>query len=161
MFGSVSESTSWKWRTARTPHVKHGPQRLEPPDLPASESGARNPSTEFNQCVFIRYYTMREGLFPKVIRAGAGPHDLGPGENRGDTFHELAVRYGAEPTSVDENTGGQWNTATNGTSSELDVVIRNVPYVRFFVCSSMYVLMFTSRMRTVTAGMPLPTTCSR
>ena len=37
-------------------------------------------SNEYDQCVFIRYYTVRKRLgIPRVVRAAAGPHDLGPG----------------------------------------------------------------------------------
>ena len=106
MFGSVQpESASWTWRTTCIPHIKHGPQNLDPPDLPALQSGAGGCSTEFNQCVFIRYYTMREGLFPKVIRANAGPHNLGSGGNGGDASPELTMRSDAEPVSFAGDTG--------------------------------------------------------
>ena len=56
-------------------------------------------------------------MFPKVIRAGAGPHDLGPGDNAGGAFPELAVQPDVEPT--------------DDTDLELDVVIRNTPDVCF------------------------------
>ena len=79
------------------------------------------------------------GLIPRVIRAGAGPHDLGSGENRGNTFPELTSRYDAKPMSVDEDPRGQWDLAANNTEPELDMVIRNVPYVWFS-----HVLLFRS-----------------
>ena len=82
MFGSSSASVSWIWRTACSPHVKHGPQQRRPPPstiLPSSQpSAAENPANEFNQCVFIRYYTTRFelGLFPRlsarVTRSNSG-----------------------------------------------------------------------------------------
>ena len=140
MFGSAADS-AWTWRTASSPHTKHGPQRRRPPSSTVLSSpqlrGAGNPVDEFHQCVFIRYYTVRLdlGIFPRVIRAGAGPHDLGPGENKGDTFTELTVRSGTQSISDNEDPGGQWDPTTNDTGSERDMVIRNVPYVRLFVCS--------------------------
>ena len=162
MFGSVSASASWMWNTTCSPHVKHGPQQLRPPDLPPLQSGAAaSPSTEFNQCVFIRYYTIREGLFPKVIRANAGPHDLGSGENRGKVFPELTVLPDAKPMSSDEGPGVEWDPATDETCSELNVVTRNVPYVRSFVCSSISALISASRMKNMTVGMPSQIMCSR
>ncbi|KAF9781133.1 hypothetical protein BJ322DRAFT_254246 [Thelephora terrestris] len=130
MFGSASASLSWLWRTACSPHVKHGPQQRRPPSSiapPSTESRAADgPANEFNQCVFVRYYTMRfgMGLFPRVIRAGAGPHDLGSGESRGDTFPELTARSNAEPVGGDQDPGGQWDPATN----DPDTVVRNVPH---------------------------------
>ena len=134
MFGSVSATAEWTWRTACTPHVKYGPQERRPPGLRPLQPDAGRPSTEFNQCIFIRYYTMRSefGLFPRVIRAGAGPHDLGSGETRGETFPELTVRPDAEPVSDDEDPGGRGDFTTNDTGPELDMVTRNLPYVRFF-----------------------------
>ena len=106
MFVDVPASAWGEWRTERTPFVNHGPQQLRPPDLPPLlRSEPESPSTEYKQCVFLRYYMMRSylGLIPRVIRAGAGPHDLGSGENRGNTFPELTSRYDAEPMSVDED----------------------------------------------------------
>ena len=137
MFGSASASAWGEWRTQRTPYVKHGPQQVRPPDFPLLlRSEAESPSTEYKQCVFLRYYTMRSllGLIPRVIRAGAGPHDLGLGENIGDTFPELTSRSDAEPTSVDEDPGRQRDPATHDTDAELDMVIRNVPYVWLSAC---------------------------
>ncbi|KAF9777464.1 hypothetical protein BJ322DRAFT_573293 [Thelephora terrestris] len=58
MFGSASASLSWLWRTACSPHVKHGPQQRRPPSSiapPSTESRAADgPANEFNQCVFVR-----------------------------------------------------------------------------------------------------------
>jgi len=88
----------WVTRHTRcSPHFKSGPQSwdllpmVQAIDFPSSQlANARTIPTGFDQCVFIRYYTMRsKWLFPKVIRAGAGPHDLGSGGNRGCAFLEL------------------------------------------------------------------------
>ena len=72
------------------------------------------------------------GLFPKVIRAGAGPHDLGPGNNTGDTLPELMVQSDAEPTMSDEDYGKQWALVTDDTGLRPGVVVRNTPYVCLF-----------------------------
>lgn len=68
---------------------------------------------------------------PKVLRAGAGPHDLGSGDNGGDAFPELMVESDAdEPTtSTDEDLGGQSDLATDDADSESIIVVRNAPYV--------------------------------
>ncbi|KAF9644317.1 hypothetical protein BDM02DRAFT_3122104, partial [Thelephora ganbajun] len=69
-------------------------------------------------------------LFPKVIRAGAGPHDLGPGDNRGDAHLESIVQSDAEPTaSGDKDLGGQRGSIDDGADSETDIVMRNTPSV--------------------------------
>ena len=65
------------WLARGPPHTNCGPQECIPPEqsmtyTPSPWEGAETPSA-FNQCVFIRYYTMRRGplkLFPKVIKVG-------------------------------------------------------------------------------------------
>ena len=167
MFGSSSEPTSWIWRTACSPRVKHGPQQRRPPSstvLTSSQlSAVDSPANEFNQCIFIRYYTMRFelGLFPKVTRAGAGPHDLGSGDNKGDTFPELTVQSDTEPMSGDEDPGAQRDPAVNDIVPEPHMVFRNIPYVWSFACSSIFTLTLASRMENTIVGMPSQTTCSR
>ena len=167
MFGPAAASVSWTWRAACSPYVKHGPQQRRPPSStviqPSPSSSVERLANEFNQCLFIRYYTMRLelGLFPRVIRAGAGPHELGSGESRETTPPELTVWSDAEAMGGDEDSVGQWDPATNNPRSELDMVIRNVPYVRRFLHPSVSVLMFASRMKNATVGMPSQTMCSR
>ena len=144
MLASASASVWGTWRTRCSPHTNYGPQECSPPppdraiDLSSLQltETSRIPS-EFNQCVFVRYYTMRMrgplGLFPKVIRAGAGPHDLGPGDNTGDTFPELMAQSDTEPTmSDDEDYGEQWALVTDDTGLRPDIVVRNTPYVWSF-----------------------------
>ncbi|KAF9789571.1 hypothetical protein BJ322DRAFT_1043018 [Thelephora terrestris] len=98
---SASTSLWGTWFTRCSPHTNQGPHlpmAIEfTPSQPAAAGGIPR---EFNQCVFIRYFTMRKRLwfFPKVIRAGAGPHDLGSGDNTGDTFPEVMARSDSEPT---------------------------------------------------------------
>ena len=64
------------------------------------------------------------------MRAGAGPHDLGPGDNSGDAFPELVVQSDVEPvTSVDEDLGGEWAPDADDAGPEPDFLIRNTPWV--------------------------------
>ena len=128
---SVAPSVWCTWRTRYTPHTNHGPQDRA---LPSPEQATDISSLQltqgrirpgpFNQCVFVRYYTKRSqgplGLFPKVIRAGAGPHDLGPGDNTGDTFPALTVQSGTE--------------ITDDIGVERDIVVRNTPNVWYQQC---------------------------
>ena len=167
MFGSAAATAWGTWHTACSPHFKHGPQECSPPsreDLLSLQSGAAESlTTEFNQCVFIRYYIMHFKLWflREAIRAGAGPHDLGSGENRGGTFPELSVQSNAEPVSDDEDPGGQLDPTTNNTDSEPDTVIRNVPDVRRFPFPFVSALIVALRIKNVTAGIPSRTTYSR
>ena len=143
MLASASAAVWGTWRTRCSPHTNYGPQECSPPppdraiDLSSQLAETSGIPSEFNQCVFVRYYTMRMrgplGLFPKVIRAGAGSHDLGPGDNAGDTFPELMAQSDAEPTmSDDEDYGDQWALVTDDTGLRPDIVVRNTPYVCLF-----------------------------
>ena len=119
MFASASASIWGTWRTRYSPHTNCGPQDCIPPeqviDIPSLQlEEVETIPSAFNQCVFIRYYTMRRRplrLFPKVIRAGAGPHDLDPGDNSGDAFPDLMVQPDPEPTddTVIRNTPSVWS----------------------------------------------------
>jgi len=135
MFASTPPPFRGTWRIRHPPYTNDGPQQCSPSsrargiELPSSQSGdAGSIPTESNQCVFIRYYTMRFRIFPKVIRAGAGPHDLGSGDNRGDAFPELVVRSNAELTMGDEDLR-EWGPTTDATGSDPGIVVRNTPYV--------------------------------
>ena len=171
MFASASASLWGTWRARRSPHTNCGPHQTCPPsreraiDLPSSQlAGAGNTLDEFDQCVFIRYYTMRlrKWRFPKIIRAGAGPHDLGSGDNSGNTFPELTAQSDAEPTTVDnEVLRRQWGPTTDDTDSEQDTVVRNTSYVWFLPYSFISALTLNFRIGNSTAGVPSQTTRSR
>jgi len=161
MLASASASLWGTWHTRCSPHTNYGPQQCSPPRRvtysPSQPVGAGSDPNEFDQCVFIRYYTMRsrKWMFPKVIRAGAGPHDLGSGDNRGNAFPELMVQPDAEPaTSSDEDIGGRWGPTTDDPDSEPDTVVRNTPRVWFLQQPFFSALTLASRTRTTTVGAP-------
>ena len=83
-----------------SPHFRCGP---EPWDLSpirqakylfsSPSADPRSTPNRFNQCVFIRYHTMRprDWLFRRffpILRVGAGSHDPSPKGNREDTSPE-------------------------------------------------------------------------
>ena len=167
---SASGSVWGTWRARCSPHTNHGPQQCSPPfheraiDYPSSQLvDPSNVPDGFNQCVFIRYYTMRrrKWIFPKVIRAGAGPHNTGPGDNKGDRFPELTVRSDVEPaTNSNEDLRGQWDPTTDGLKPELCVVVHNTPYVWFLPCPFVSALIFGFRTMNMTTGVLLQITYS-
>lgn len=63
-------------------------------------------------------------MFPKVMRAAAGPPDLGPGDRDDEAFSELAVQMGVDPdngTASDEySTADDLGLAT-GHDSDLEL----------------------------------------
>ena len=82
----------------------------------------------------------RMAMFPKVIRAGAGPHDLGPGDNTRDTLPELAAYSDAESVvGGDDDLGELWAADADDTGSGSDIVVRNTPHVRSLLLSLFYV----------------------
>ena len=141
VLASASASLWGTWHARCTPHTNRGPQGCNPlpPEQtiePSSSQSAeaRKIPVEFNQCVFIRYFTMRWrlGIFPKFIKARAGPHDLGSGDNKGDAFPELTTQVDVESaTGGGDDLRGQRGPITDGGSSEQGVFIRNTPSVRF------------------------------
>ena len=82
------------WRTPGVVRTNCGPQPSRPP------SGNRHTETvsdEYHQCVFIRYYTVRKRLgIPRVLKAAAGPHNLGPG-GRDDEDCDTSSATGVDP----------------------------------------------------------------
>ena len=91
-------------------------------------------------------------MFPKVIRAGAGPHDLGSGENREGAFPELTVQSKSEPAMTDDE---------DDTGDELDIVVRNTPYVCFLLFPFISSLISAFRTKSTIAGVPLQIMYSR
>ena len=92
---SASTSLWGSWGTQGLVHTNCGPgQTLTRESRNLTERSALESEIpdEYNQCVFIRYYTIRKwGFIPKVIKAGAGPHEL-PKEDPGDdTAREVAI----------------------------------------------------------------------
>ena len=131
MVASASASIQGTWRTRYSPHLNSGPQECIPPglaiDIPTLQLAETETIPAFNQYVFIRYYTMRRGplgLFPRVIRAGAGPHGLGPGDNTGGAFPDLIAQ--PDPESAD------------------DAVVHNMPDVWFPISHSLLLLNLSS-----------------
>ena len=141
---SASLSAWGTWRTEGLVHTNCGPQLCSPPsstqttDLMSSDnSRTEMVSDEYSQCVFVRYFTVRKRplLAPKVIKAGAGPHDLGPG-GRDDEEPSLEAQYGSDSDSdiasslFDDDEDDDRGSITS-IDSEFDIVIHNITAVRF------------------------------
>ena len=84
----VASTSVWgTWHTAGFVFTNCGSQLGCPPSptqtVDSTSSGDDNtePGSDwFDQCVFVRYYTVRKRLgIPRIIKAGAGPHDPGTG----------------------------------------------------------------------------------
>ena len=126
LLASASASAWGTWHTHGLVHNNCGPQLCNPP--PSSDALDLDPSNgiradgtpnEYNQCVFIRYYTMRKRalMFPKVIRAAAGPHDLGSGNNHDETSPELTMLLSPDPDTESDSSGDSMTDCSSSVTS--------------------------------------------
>ena len=130
----LKDAPPWgTWHAPGVGYTKCGPQLCRPS---SGNGGTKAVSDEYNQCVFVRYYTLRRKLrFPRIIKAAAGPHDLGPGgcdddelplgaESNSDTDSDIA------PSLFD----GDWDDdrgSDTSVDSESDDVVHNTTPVCF------------------------------
>lgn len=133
--GSGSAPVWGKWDTQGLVHTNCGPhyRTLSPHsdvlEIQRFDTNTREIPKQYNQCVFVRYYTMRWRalVFPKVIKAAAGPRDLGPGNNRNETLPDLAVQLGSDLDTEADMGAGRGDSTTDhprsviGHDSELEI----------------------------------------
>jgi len=119
------------WRAPGVVYTNCGPQPCRPP---SGNNHTEIVSDEYNQCVFVRYYTMRKRLgIPRVIKAAAGPHDLGP---RGRDGEELPLEVehnsdsGSDTSSVFDGDWDDDRSSATSIDSESDIVVHNPTLVR-------------------------------
>ena len=85
---SVASASLAVWGSWQTPGLVH--TSCGPSEIPE----------EYNQCVFIRYYSIRKiARIPLLLKAGAGPHELPDGNSGNDGTEEVEV---GSPGSNDE-----------------------------------------------------------
>ena len=69
-------------------------------------------------------------MFPKVIKAGAGPHDCGSGNNPDETFPELGQSGTNFYTESDSDEDSTTDCSSSATSHESELeLFRNVSLV--------------------------------
>ena len=139
MVASAYASAWGTWRTEGLVHTNCGPQLCCPPSstrptdlIPSDNEDTGIVPDEYNQCVFVRYYTVRKRalMFPTVIRAAAGPHDLGPGSHD-DEPPEVEGQPDSHPdpdnvhNSLDADEDDDRSSVTS-IGSGSDVVIHNM-----------------------------------
>ena len=131
------------WDTPGVVHTNCGPQPLRPPPTtqtadpaPSGSSHIETVSDEYHQCVFVRYYTVRKRLgIPRVIKAAAGPHDLGPGGSH-DGGSPLEMEYSSDSGSdiaqiLFDDDGDNDNSSVTSIGSEPETVVHNTTPVRY------------------------------
>lgn len=126
LLASASASAWGKWHTQGLVHTNCGPQLCSPPSSPnALDLGSANAiqiattPNEYNQCVFIRYYSIRKRalMFPKLIKAAAGPHDLGSGDNHPGTLPELTVQLSSDSETGSDSSGDSMTDCSDSVTS--------------------------------------------
>ena len=138
----VGSASAWgTWHTTGFVFTNCGPQLCCPPSTtqPVELALAGDNKTEigsdwFNQCVFVRYHTVRKRLgIPKVIKAGAGPHDLDPGDRKDGESPKSEARSPSDsdsdptPSLYDE----EERSSATSVGSESDTIIHNTTPVRY------------------------------
>ena len=125
---SASVSAWGSWRAQGLVHTNCGPRPFParinrgPSEGPALESEIPD---ECNQCVFIRYYTIRKRLFiPMVIKAGAGPHQLPKGNYEDDDSAGEKLQVSPADDSIEID-----HLETGSPRDTFDEVVHNVPTV--------------------------------
>ena len=92
---STSASVWGSWDIQGPAHTNCGPDPLTTRGNRCLNEGPALESVipeECNQCVFISYYTIRKRIgFPRIIKAGAGPHRLPEGNFESDNIGEVVV----------------------------------------------------------------------
>ena len=133
------------WQKTGLVYTNHGPQLRRPPsrtqakESPSSGNGRTerlSDEDEYDQCVFVRYFTVRKRLgVPRVFKAAAGPHDPGR-RGRDGEGSPLRAQYDSDSDSdsdvdsslLDDDDDG-WSSATS-VDSESDIVTHNPTAVR-------------------------------
>ena len=104
----AAPTSAWgTWHSTGVVFTNCGPQLCCPPPstrtaqlTPSGNKNTESGSDEYNQSVFVRYFTVRKRLgIPKVIKAGAGPHDLGTGGREDGELLETGARSPSDPGS--------------------------------------------------------------
>jgi len=72
---------------------------------------------------------------PKIIKAGAGPHDLGPGGHEDEELPRVESQSASDSgsdiaSSLCDDDGGNDKSSVTSIESEPDVVIHTTPAVR-------------------------------
>ena len=144
--GGAFTSVWGTWHTTGFIHTNYGPQLHPTPfvqtmDSTPSRINSTEPvSDEYDQCAFVRYYTMRKRLgIPKIIKAGAGPHDLGPGDREDERSPEVEAKSPSDSCSDDvsslcDGDGDNDKSSVTSIESEPDIVVHNTTAVHPFQC---------------------------
>ena len=133
-FTTSAREIASPWGTWRAPGLVHtncGPQpRRRPSPTQPVDATSSGDSREYHQCVFVRYYTVRKRLgIPRVIKAAAGPHDLGPGGSDGSgSSYEVECSSDSDSNAASSLFDNSWDddrSSITSTDSEPDIVIHN------------------------------------
>ena len=136
--GAGSASAWGTWYTAGFVHTNCGPQLHFSPSAQAIDSTPSGNDTgtvsdEYDQCVFVRYYAMRKRLgIPRVIKAAAGPRDLGPGGHDSEGSSPK-TRYDSDSDnmpSVFDDGGDDDRSSASSIDSGSDIIVHNTAAVR-------------------------------
>ena len=102
--------------------------------MSSGNSNAGTISDEYNQCVFVRYFSMlsRKLWVPKIIKAGAGPHNPSGGDYEGGRSpHQAPLDSGPGSDISSNSSDGDWDMGlVTNIGSESDILVHNPTAVR-------------------------------
>ena len=142
----VASTFAWgTWRTTGFVFTNCGPQLCCPPSstqavnlMLSEDNDAGSNEDQYNQCIFVRYYTVRRRLgIPKVIKAGAGPHDPGTESREDRELPKVEVRSpsdsgsDAAPSLYEDNEDDR--SSATSIESESDSIVHNTTPVRSYL----------------------------
>lgn len=147
VLGTTSASAWGTWHATGFVHTTCGPQPCLSPSsaqtvdsTPSGNDNTETASDEYNQCVFVRYYTMRKRMgIHRVMKAGAGPHDLGPGNREDGESLEVEAESTSDSgsdimSSLLGDSGVDDRSSVTSIDSESDVIIHNTIAVCSLPC---------------------------
>jgi hypothetical protein len=141
----VASTSTWgTWRTTGFVFTNRGPRlRWSLPSSAQTEGSilAGDNNTEagsdwYDQCVFVRYYTVRKRLgIPRVIKAGAGPHNPSRGSREDGESPDVEAQSTSDSgsdgvSSLYDNDEDSGRSSATSAESESDTVIHNTAPVR-------------------------------
>ena len=145
--GDPSASAWGTWYITGFIHTNCGPQlRFSPSSIQTMVSVASGSndtghvSDEYDQCVFVRYYTMRKRLgIPKIIKAGAGPHDPGSGDRKDGGSPAVEAQSPSNSSSdilssFCDDDGDNDRSSVTSIESEPETIIHTTTAVRSSPC---------------------------
>ena len=128
-------------------HAKSGPQPRRPP---SGNDLTETVSDKYNQCVFVRYWTLRSRSWvPRISKTRADPHTLnGKGRNSGGSLAWAHYDSDSDSNSESDSASGSSNSRRKDNGSSLTSTDANTTAVRYLSCPLPFLFILNNPFRT-------------